>query len=558
MRRGPVIVLASILAIGIVVGSWKYLSAAPPSAMTTAASSAAPELAAVLSDQGSLATDASAADAGPAESARTPDEHATATAVPTTDDVGVRGRVRGSRAWQFAIAGARVRFERGDEVLTEKSDLSGAFALEHVTPGSWKISVEAEGFRTWSEERTIPSDQALYTLDVHLDRTNVVLVQFRTPDGRDLGVAAQDSSDIKRNVFLTLAATPDAPSTRLPAARDAMWDPPSYVTEPPINPLVAASYDRHFEFPSALPMFLSACLADVVLDTRYVEKGQAVVTFVIPLATLRDGLHAVRLRVIDEDSGEPLPSATAALLPIGSRTSRGMPVDPNGMIIFEQRPPGLWSLFIEARDYEGLRTPVEIASDGDTDLGTFSLSRGISIEGRFVDQAGTPVTGITWEVVPARETDASSDARVRLVWSSDVTGKFSAKSIDRGQHVIRSASWVGRGDLNGSIVLPNRELRFRPVLVDTSHGSKTGIVVHCQPASPVAFVGDESTADEVRIVETSGLPVAESQVLAGGASTLHLVPGEYIAKLTKHGTLVRSVPFRVDLQDGTQTVDLRQ
>jgi hypothetical protein len=557
MKRGPAIVLASILAIGLVVGLWKYLSAAPAGATSVAANPSAPEPAPRSSEHRALATDAPETAVQATDASRVPEGSDDAEDV-LLAEVEVRGRVLDSARPGHGVANARIRFEQDGNVTTAASGLSGSYEIERLKTGTWTLSIDASGYRPWSEAKTIRGNLSPAQFSPILDPVNRVWVQFRTPDGQDLGVVAKRASGspgqvvITQQVFITLAATTEAPSNRIAAARDGMWDAPYYTVQGLREGQSPGSYDRYFDFPEPLPMYLSACLADVVLGTQYVGTDQPVVTFVLSLASLHERLHAVRLRVLDADSGEPVRSATAGLLPLGMLSVRGLPVDVDGRIVFEQRPPGRWTLLIEARDYERVLTPVEIASDEDTDLGTFKLSRGISIEGMFIDLRGAPVTGISFELVPVHGFDASTDTRTRLVWVADEHGGFSVKQIDRGQHVIRRV-WRGVPKrLHGA---QDGELGFRPILVDTSDGSKAGILVQCAPAMPVAFRGDDGSAEAITIVDEHDLPVEETHI---GASAIHLVPGAYVAKLMKHGAVSRSAQFQVGVQTDTQRVDLRQ
>jgi hypothetical protein len=549
MKRAPLIVVASVLVIGVLIALYGLL-APSRDLVDVVTNPETAEPAPTSSHTSALTTDAFAGAAEPSRIARAPELGGNGEAATTASTVGVRGRVRDSQTITMAVANARVRFERAASILTEESDLSGMFAFERVMPGTWRISIEAKGYWRWSEERTIPSDQALYMLDVDLNRTNVVQVRFRTPDGRDLGEAVHDASDIKSNLFITLAATAEAPSSTLAAARDTMWDWPSYVIEPTADPH-SHSFDRHIEFTSPLPMYLNACLADAVLDTRYVRSDQDTVTFAIAVDALRDCLHAVHVHVLDAESGEGIPSALVSLFSPGTFSAHGVRTNSNGSAVFDQWAPGRWTLSIDASEYERYQQLIVVAADHDTELGTIRISRGISIEGEFIDESGQPVNNMLLDLVPIAGPDWGNTTLSKL---EPETGResnsFRIAPISRAQHILRRR-WE-------YFVSSGRDLGFRPVLVDTRDGSKKGIVIRCVPTTPVGFQCDETTVDEVRVVDDIGMPVGEEHILSGGRSALRLIPGSYIAKLTKHGTLVRSVPFRVALQNDTQTVDLRQ
>lgn len=552
MKRAPSIALVLVLAGACVIAIWMWLRAGvnvAPEVVATdardATTRATPASSALEAD--STAAPARERDPTPA-AARASEPAIEPGSAHSIDSVAVYGTISDAFTSERRIESAHVKFVRGSDVVIAQTDGQGRYSIDNLSPGEWTVSVDAAGYRRWSGEHALTDNLRLQQFDASLERMNVVWAQFRTPEGEDLATAARKQGLAWANFSIALVATHDAPSRRLAGAAMVRPSGPFQTTERRNGQTIRISsgFDRRYEFAEPLPMFLSACLADVVLDTRYVEEDGGDVTFVIALDQLRENMHDVRVRVLDANSGEPIASAQASLLYPSTTSIHMDAVDASGVVVFDHRPPGRWRLTIHAADYELVNDVVTVASDGDTEL-VYRLARGISIEGTIAGGTGGPIS-FSFELVPMTGLDATERSS-RFAWSG-TPDHFEIKPVGRALRVVRRV-W-GFDTQEG----PSRLLSFKPFVADTRDGSKRGIVIQAVRVTKVALRADSQIADEVRIVDADQLPVAEDTIGSNGKLELRIVPGAYTAKLMKDGVLVDSIAFRVGTE--AQTVDLRR
>ena len=552
MRRAPSIALALVLAGACVIAIWMWIRTGMNVAPEVVATGAPDATTRAFPAPNTLEADSAAA---PVREREPPlaAAHASEPAIEpgsahSIDSVAVYGTISDAFTSARRIEGAHVKFVRGSDVVIAQTDSQGRYSIDNLSPGTWVVSIDAAGYRRWSGEHALTDNLRLQQFDASLERMNVVWAQFKTPEGEDLAIASRKQGLAWASFSIALVATHDAPSRRLAHAAMVRPPGPTQMMERRDGQTIRISsgFDRRYEFTEPLPMFLSACLADVVLDTRYVEEDGGDVTFVIALDQLRENMHDVRVRVLDADSGEPITSAQASLLYPSTTSMKMDAVDASGLVVFGHRPAGQWKLTINAADYELVHDVVTVASDGDTEL-VYRLARGISIEGTIVGGTGGPIS-FSFELVPMNGLDASERSS-RFAWGGSPE-HFEIKPVGRAPHVVRRA-W-GMETREGL----SRLFSFKPFVADTRDGSKRGVVIQAVLATKVWLRVDSEAADEVRVVDADQLPVAEETLGPNGKLELRIVPGAYTAKLMKDGVLVDSIAFRVGTD--AQTVDLRR
>jgi hypothetical protein len=259
-------------------------------------------------------------------------------------------------------------------------------------------------------------------------------------------------------------------------------------------------------------------------------------------------MHRVRVRVLDADNGEPLKSAKVALLFISQATGGGgVSVDNHGDVFFEHRPPGLWTLSISAPEYEWIHEGVRVEAEGDTDLGTYRLAHGISIEGTIGDDRGAPVP-IALALVPLEGPDPSKEHETGIAYAPSKSGDhFAIHRVGRKKQVLRAGPLPTRGKVD-------EHWTFKPVMVDTTNGSKRDLAIHCVVGTHVVFHATSATTGELRIVDLDGLPVTELMASDRYANECYLAPGSYSAQLRSGGKVISTTRFAVGASE--QNVDL--
>ncbi len=521
-------------------------------------------------------------------------------------DDGVAGESRDSNdatnasAQESRRSHAATSTARAPESHEVRSDTSGICAPLSLDPGRWLLAVEADGFRPRSMERLVTDDPSS---DVVLDLcpSDTVKVELETPDGKPLFDAEDELSDAlqKFSTMLGLVETRELPPSKLAANQGSLratqagvvYSPGDHGIQRQIRLRAEPRRDRYFEFSSPLPAYLSVCLADVVLQTKLVQPNDELVVFEIPLESLRSQLHRVHVRVLDAANDQPLQDAKVALIDILAMTFDGSPVDGEGKVTFEDQPPGRWSLWIRASDYEWIHEAVRVASEGDTDLGTYRLSRGITIAGSISDDKGAPVQ-MPIALVPMEGLDRSKATPGDFLWGGfGPSDHFEIRPVARRKQVIRpsmsepldrsaasSSSPLGadgrsdgrgvgrsdgransRGDVradarNGASDEQHVHWRFKPVCVDTTNGSQENVAIHCVPGTRVQFHVKPRAFNEARIVDEDGLPVAEQGLGDQPGFALYLAPGAYSARLTSGGETISATRFEIG--EKTQDVEL--
>jgi hypothetical protein len=548
MKRTSAILALLLVAIVASISLWQALDVSPPSPTATVretgdgpvpAADVKPSKAALEADASERSVEAKPA---PSQLGRE-----AITAAPEPDDITVHGTLRDSVVNSRFIAGAKVKLVGKTQRLALETDLDGQFELHGFRPGAWNITIEANGYRKWSKDWTFPVEPAFQEFLVGLDRLNVVWVALRTPDGAGFFDAARDVFDLLRKdplaqgrLGIVLVATGVAPGERLVFGRDDLRRTPlgeiALDAGPSGGMLVRA--DRFFEFPKPLPMFLSACCGEVVLDTQFVQAGQESVTMSISVDQLRRQLHTVKVRVLEADGDAPVAGALVSLAPELVTSRGGRAVDATGLAQFENQLPGPRNLSVQAPEHEWLQLAVRVEAAGDTDLGAIRLARSTSIEGQCVFEGSPPVNVMMF--VSELDSEPRVAATSGIQMHGESPGSFVFKELGRHKYSIRvnDAHWSAK-----------------PVVVDTTNGSVSGVKVQCVPAVNVVLEVDPEMVDEILVTDPDRVPVARAFVPADGRVALSLFAGAFSATLRKLGQGVATT--RLQAGGGDQVIDLR-
>jgi protocatechuate 3,4-dioxygenase beta subunit len=415
------------------------------------------------------------------------------------------------------------------------STRGGGYAAAGLVPGAWKVRGRAEGFRDLELEYTV-APRSPQRLDLQLQRALRVLVEIVTPEGKPLHDALdalQRQRGIAWGVEVGAVATREPPAGDLPLTEYAsMWGyglgewRPSHgrnaVQDHEREP-VPEEYAGVLDVDGEPPLFVSAVMRHVLLATAPLARGQREVTLTVPLAMLLGKLCGVRLRVLDDATGQPLADARVALHDRNSHIS-GMPVREDGTILLEHQRPGLLVLQVQAKGYETLREYVRLAPGQVDDLGEIRLGRPVSIKGVVVEAQGKPVQART----QYRRVDRIGFAQP---WDLDMLlqgagGEFALGHVGPGRYVITAAD----------------EGRAGHAVADTLAGPVADLRVVLLPATMVELEnkGSREAGYFVLVRDAQGTLVQGARLVGGRDDSLALPPGRYTLDVHDSHRLLRS------------------
>ncbi len=414
----------------------------------------------------------SAADTSPAAA---PVRSAAAAKWSKDDPVGVL--LTGTVRWRDGepVAEPSVHVRLGDAGLSASTDAKGCFAVVGLSPGTWTAKVRADGGID-AEETLEVTDDAEQRHEFVLDRSYPVRVFCTTPDGKDLAKALAESGvfffDLnvigRREPFPDRLAPTDYGSVM---AGDAKWE--SQRAGRGAKKTDDSAGTLHFAAPP--PAHAALMLRHVVVQQQRIEAGQKEVRFVVDPADWKAKLGTVTLRIVDADSGAPLPDATVSLN-TSSTGGGGKKCDAEGRVTLTGAQPGLLFLEVWAKDREQVRTTIRVEPGQSIDLGDVRVGPGIKFAGRVEDANGKPVTdaSVSWTELKWRTTPTEF-ARNRTA-RVDSDGTFSVWGTGRGKIAVRAST--KDGDVACS-VFDNPPAN--PVVLRMVRGTKLSLVRNDDP-----------------------------------------------------------------------------
>lgn len=506
---------------------------------STAAGAAAEPTPAASAPPPTNAAAVAAAAPAPPPSTTTSIERTTATnadaAAPATAGIVVHGTVRDEDG--KPVAGVRVSWRREDVWRSGNGASPGAYAVAGMTPGSWEITCQAEGFVEAPFSREI-TDRAQQQFDFTLRRAHVVRVKVLSADGAnvlaDLGKALsfQTPSVIatKAPIARELPPTEHARLTTFGVGRWRGVDEPGRNRDASTPPDVAG--ELLLDEPP--PVFASLVLRTKVLQVQRIEPGQHELVFTIERDAILAGFGSVSVRLLDGASGAPLPDIHVS---IGTAQGggTGSKSDAEGRVTVPRVLPGLGHLSIEGGSKrESIRRFVRIRAGEVTDLGDLMLHEGASLSGVVVDAAGNAVNGarVQWTDLDGRT--SPMPLVTNMSTSADAEGRFTLGRCGRHRFVVVAQTSEGaRGH----------------TLVDTRTGIPTSVTVKIAPTTRVALRGTfAGVGYTVSVLTAERTPVYVAMLGAEYRPTsMQLPPGDYTVEIHEMDSdvLVRSAPLHV-------------
>jgi hypothetical protein len=465
-------------------------------------------------------------------------------AVPRHTGTDVVGSVLRNGGPRRLVKGAVLHFSGPSGVETALAT-DGEYVVPALKPGRWHVNVRVEGYVPLATDVEVYEQPGTQRIDLFLDRLPHLKVKMYGPDGElitqafkipfddDAPAEVMFLADAERNPpprraaraprpkhDVLAIATAYPPGSRLAATLDDGYESYGHGVYRPFTPAdsdeadIADKYSGILELKHPLPVYVSATLADAVLQTQFVPWDADEVVFHLTSADLDGNMGGLRFRIVDAETGRPLTHGRVGLHANG-KYGMGADniIDPNGYVVFDGEPPGPRHLSIVVSGHEWVVEQVHIDAGHITDLGTYRLNRPISITGEVVDERDQPVRA--WvSVWPLERYEGTIRINEHFCWHSAEDGRFTISPAGRRKYVVR----LNDDDWSGE-----------PVVIDASQGSVQGIRLHAHTSSSVSVSFDPETPRGARlsVTDRNGLPIAERSVEVPHKALVRLAPGRY-------------------------------
>jgi hypothetical protein len=448
-----------------------------------------------------------------------------------TDLVGAVFQTNGVRR---KVAGVVLHFNGPSGVETALAN-DGEYFAPGLQPGRWHVTARLAGYVPLSADVQVVEQDTPQHVDFSLERLPHLKIKMIAPNGEELTQALRnerskltpagpDSSGEgmvtpRPKLDVLAVATSSPPGDRLAATLEDGYESYGRGIYRPYAPVdadeaeIGEKYTGILELAQPLPAYVSATLADVVLQTQFAPWNAEEVVFHLSTAELEGRMGSLRLRIVDADSGRPITHGRVGLHANGHYGTGLEIIDPNGYVVFDAQPPGPRHLSIVASGHEWVVEQVRIEAGHVTDLGTYRLNRPIAITGEVVDENDRPVRA--WvSLWPLERYDATQRINEHFCWHTDEYGRFAISPAGRHKYVVRLNDEEWSGD---------------PFVIDASEGSVQGLKLRAKPSSSVTVSFDPETPRGARlcVTDSKGLPVAERAVEPKRKASVRLAPGRY-------------------------------
>jgi hypothetical protein len=461
------------------------------------------------------------------------------------------------------------------------------FAALDLSEGRYSVSARCEGYRTCTATVDVTSAKCGHQLEFRMRGAHSLKIKLLTDDGHDLAerlleedepTAAESRRGVRGDSLAQAApviavATREQPGQRLPQtalknhSRFAAgiyrgwgsrytWDARGESDDP-----IPKGYAGILELFEPLPLYVSATVRDVVLKSQLVSAGAEEIVFNISVDRVKACVTAVRLRVVDALTEQPLKDCEVGLND-RSASGGGWPVGDSGDIWIRNVPVGCAELGIIARDHEMLSDVVHIEPSETTDLGTYRLQRAVSIQGTVILPVDKSAGSLWMSLVPLDSFDPNRRVGANwfhpssVIWNNkylshfetDSSGEFAFMNLARGRYLVR-------------LEHPDR-WALRPVVVDTTQGSVEGLRLQAEDGARVDIQLDRDADEDtwLRIFDKDGQAVCdiEPSPFTGWANekgSIYLPAGAYKCAVFERGA--RLTTLSLDVSAATTSTTLR-
>jgi hypothetical protein len=425
----------------------------------------------------------------------------------------------------------------------------GHYAIGHLSPGGWKISVEVAGYQAWDQHVVLAEAERGRRVDIMLEAYATLRIRIVV----EVGDATLQPVDMlqtlcdaqARGGFSVIRAivTKDPPPERLRYAIGVEFDEgvADHVEGfgAPSEPGFFGMKET-FELHAHLPVHAAVAVGDQVVQSRRIDSVEDEVVFRLTLEQIRALLGSVRFRVVDEHGNPPRESGLCVLArspDAGTIALRSFLSD-SGEGMLESLLPGPLGIELRVPGHARLRVEVVVDSGKVLDLGELKLEPEVAIRGRVLNPDGLPADA--WiECLPL-----SGRSRSRSIFEFErhvvnerfqtrPDGSFEISPVGRREYVLR-AHPPGAEDLES-----------RPIRVNTLAGSIDGVELELRRTTQVVIklVNPPNEVEQILIEEDQHLPVDEGVPSTSKVAAFRLPAGHYTALATSDGKVLATREF---------------
>ncbi|MBI3821024.1 MAG: carboxypeptidase regulatory-like domain-containing protein [Planctomycetes bacterium] len=373
-----------------------------------------------------------------------------------------------------------------------------AYSLAGVRPGRWKMTISEPWAAPFERVLEIKNEPQFQRVDIVLDRLRVLNVKFTTAEGKPFMEEYKKlNPDAEVYMEAIALATREQPPRELPRTPWRGYESSDigryeqYSFSRIFSKDAPNGYDGKLVLTVDPPFFVSATFRNLVLATVRVDKPVPDITIVADPKIIKDSLSSVRVRVIDDETGEPIPKAR---FHIGNRQGGGAgnETDENGCGKIVNIYPGLLYVEAYAKDYASTShyCNIEPASDSTIEV---RMTRPAKISGEVTDENGKPVSGYILERYPDPvQWPHPSDLGTSCTIEAD--GKLLLGGVARGKIILTFGQHDSGAD-NGEV-----KLFAGPVVVDTTHGSVEYVHLVARPLDGKLILDGKNCSPWPRLV----------------------------------------------------------
>ncbi len=414
----------------------------------------------------------------------------------------------------------------------------GTFAFEDMTPGRIQVTCKARDFRSEQRTFTLVAGETEHREDFELDPVWKLDVRVVLSDRRVL--APTESRAVLKN-DLHLRVTKDPPPER--------WSR-SWMEAHRAQGVVDSSLGDASQGTFAVlkiqiepPIHLSADLAGYVVASARIESQVDAITLELPMERVLALGSSFACRVVDHDTGAPIPGARARMLPVLSGVDLSLVADATGEIRGDV-PASEYLLDVHDASRSTPWQAVELLPGKLTDLGTLALDPNLALDVRFVDATGRPV---------AADAAISPTSHGQLEWTvysgqrhlrAGPDGRCRVENLARSEYVLRYLRVGVIKDSEGDVDAALRT-GVRPRVVDLRRGAIPELVVALEPTQMI-YLGTkpEAVKDSAYWIQTSDGALCTFGLLDDRLRHgVRLVPGAYRVLVGPDLEHAREIPF---------------
>jgi hypothetical protein len=407
----------------------------------------------------------------------------------------------------------------------------GTYSASGLHPGRWWLRPYASGHRSIVDVVDLTLERPVLARDFVLqpDESAQVDVRVIAPSGEPFFAALERAGSSRANMGFTAVAT------RQPLPENLYAFPGSIRQGFGVADfkLVPGGSRRSSDLLGTLalkerpPLVVSLLLGRVVLASQPLEPGVGEIVFTLDPERYLDLLVSVRWRLVDAQSGEPLPEPRCRIELDNGVMMLGVKSDAEGWHLLERLVPLPLRIQSTLPGYESLDLRLEPPPGRLTDLGSIPLGPEVWIRGRVLDGEGQPAdVSLSCKRIDPANRFAPPESR-RSWKVSD--GAFEIRGLGRAQHLLQTSI----SDSHDPVRPDLDRWMSRSVVVSTLGGPVEDLELRLEPACLLIFLVDDSACIgwRFRVVEPSGFVRRHGRFYELGPQRLKLPPGPFTLEL---------------------------